>query len=234
MFPSPYGELHFSIRKKCRLKNWRKVSVPLRGTTFLNAKGDSMINARIVSVPLRGTTFLNPKTRRMKIWSSSFRPLTGNYISQWKFGIHPKYLRVSVPLRGTTFLNTGNGMYRSTFRTFPSPYGELHFSICKIGIKKKKGPRFRPLTGNYISQWYRNKPNCFFKLEFPSPYGELHFSMIWWSATPRTNSVSVPLRGTTFLNTISHTSYILWLICPKCVWKKILRNVVSWNPKKCW
>ena len=39
-FPSPVGELHFSIKKKARkLSQTRKVSVPCRGTTFLNGYG---------------------------------------------------------------------------------------------------------------------------------------------------------------------------------------------------
>ena len=35
------------------------VSVPLRGTTFLNYIADIAVICEFVSVPLRGTTFLN-------------------------------------------------------------------------------------------------------------------------------------------------------------------------------
>ena len=60
---------------------------------------------------------------------------------------------------------------------FPSPIGELHFSINQKFIKKIGGP-------------------------FPSPIGELHFS-IGIAKKPivdATATVSVPYRGATFLN----------------------------------
>ena len=83
-FPSPYGELHFSIVHGGVIMIDVKVSVPLRGTTFLN---NLMINDKkvkdLVSVPLRGTTFLNRNRSLQKPdGNSCFRPLTGNYISQ--------------------------------------------------------------------------------------------------------------------------------------------------------
>ena len=40
------------------------------------------------------------------------------------------------------------------FDVFPSPIGELHFSMMVSGFKTSP-------------------------LEFPSPIGELHFSMVW-------------------------------------------------------
>ena len=35
---------------------------------------------------------------------------------------------------------------------FPSPYGELHFSIKAFPFRELGTTCFRPLTGNYISQ----------------------------------------------------------------------------------
>ena len=35
-FPSPIGELHFSIANKVVVRLYEKVSVPYRGATFLN------------------------------------------------------------------------------------------------------------------------------------------------------------------------------------------------------
>ena len=85
MFPSPVGELHFSIKKQrqqddrngfrplsgnCISQLWATftytdenmpVSVPCRGTAFLN-KMEEANEERIlkeVSVPCRGTAFLN-------------------------------------------------------------------------------------------------------------------------------------------------------------------------------
>ena len=85
---------------------------------------------------------------------------------------------VSVPLRGTTFLNRHISSVILTGFMFPSPYGELHFSIQRCFCKDELQ-------------------------EFPSPYGELHFSMILWWNNHLSDIVSVPLRGTTFLNKIS-------------------------------
>ena len=130
-----------------------------------------------VSVPCRGTTFLNP-LKICKDYNTSFRPLSGNYISQsfngvyYERGIHcfrplsgnyisqcititvkeildnvsvpcrgttflnqiPKTesdrrQNVSVPCRGTTFLNFDQKIDNSKYVEFPSPVGELHFSI---------------------------------------------------------------------------------------------------------
>ena len=78
-FPSPIGELHFSIRL-CERRNEREkiiVSVPYRGATFLNSG---------VSVPYRGATFLNVINILYSIFHLSFRPLSGSYISQY----HPR------------------------------------------------------------------------------------------------------------------------------------------------
>ena len=62
----------------------------------------------------------------------SFRPLSGNYISQYKQMALSTEILVSVPCRGTTFLNM-----------IPVTRSEVMFSC------------FRPLSGNYISQFDR-------------------------------------------------------------------------------
>ena len=204
-FPSPYGELHFSIKAgEIEEMNYYMVSVPLRGTTFLNRKLLKFFRTlrKMVSVPLRGTTFLNAQ-RNTEWWC----------------------LKVSVPLRGTTFLNQTSIYFRQNTSQFPSPYGELHFSICRghshqlpafsfpspsgelhfsihVGIiLLASTASFRPLTGNYISQfraldWPWNMVRVSVPLRgttflnfglklytvveypFPSPYGELHFSIV--------------------------------------------------------
>ena len=59
---------------------------------------------------------------------------------------------------------------------FPSPIGELHFSIGKM-IHKNFTLGFRPLSGSYISQYDMMEFNIF-DILFPSPIGELHFSII--------------------------------------------------------
>ena len=63
---------------------------------------------------------------------------------------------VSVPYRGATFLNVSEERWevQEAWDKFPSPIGELHFSI----------------DSNDLSELMANR--------FPSPIGELHFSII--------------------------------------------------------
>ena len=111
MFPSPIGELHFSIHSRIILKHWIMVSVPYRGATFLNTgvtafkkmltRFPSPIGelhfsiltplllraASSVSVPYRGATFLNYHQVCFIFFGvDGFRPLSGSYISQY----HPR------------------------------------------------------------------------------------------------------------------------------------------------
>ena len=58
-FPSPIGELHFSI---------------------VDGSDDQIM--RIVSVPYRGATFLNNYDKDYLHKNHRFRPLSGSYISQ--------------------------------------------------------------------------------------------------------------------------------------------------------
>ena len=110
------------------------VSVPYRGATFLNfSKLTHNSGSTNVSVPYRGATFLND---------------TDNCLNQ-------KNMLVSVPYRGATFLNTPSFFVITPLKArFPSPIGELHFSIIRTAVKFDC--------------------NVFM---FPSPIGELHFSM---------------------------------------------------------
>ena len=58
-FPSPIGELHFSILCYYISTKHQRVSVPYRGATFLNKGGEIVDLPHGVSVPYRGATFLN-------------------------------------------------------------------------------------------------------------------------------------------------------------------------------
>ena len=83
LFPSPIGELHFSIFiTKYDRRNEAQVSVPYRGATFLNEIMMDIVEDYQVSVPYRGATFLNKQLKSTK-----------------------NFLKVSVPYRGATFLN---------------------------------------------------------------------------------------------------------------------------------
>ncbi len=46
---------------------------------------------------------------------------------------------------------------------------------------------------------------CQLKIQFPSPVGELHFSINGWNPRINGGRISVPCRGTTFLNDIDYT-----------------------------
>ena len=87
-------------------------------------------------------------------------------------------MMVSVPYRGTTFLNRTISVYDLEANWFPSPIGELHFSMDK----------------DYSTNLW--------EIKFPSPIGELHFSMMILFAIDVGITVSVPYRGATFLNTM--------------------------------
>ena len=177
LFPSPYGELHFSMNLIKFLVLRDGVSVPLRGTTFLNEDGEKFTAATIVSVPLRGTTFLNEEIQMKKFENASFRPLTGNYISQSDETSEEEFDRLFPSPYGELHFSIRPWASNKYLTSFPSPYGELHFSIVRRKPAAGFWRRFRPLTGNYISQWHPLK----------------NIRKAWLL-------VSVPLRGTTFLN----------------------------------
>ena len=132
VFPSPIGELHFSIADT----------------------GDYEINdLASVSVPYRGATFLNKAVEESRNGRTSFRPLSGSYISQLVMT-----------------------MKKTEKKRFPSPIGELHFSIeaaiTTLKVKKVSVPYRGATFLNIITE--RNKRD--------------------WK------KVSVPYRGATFLN----------------------------------
>ena len=88
-----------------------------------------------VSVPYRGATFLNHVHRT-----------------------NGKKNSVSVPYRGATFLNNSLMRLPAGGRKFPSPIGELHFSIQTAGTSGNGLMGFRPLSGSYISQYHPRNP----------------------------------------------------------------------------
>ena len=112
-----------------------------------------------------------------RLFQKRFRPLSGSYISQCDLSeLMANRNEVSVPYRGATFLNTIKTGNTRTDKEFPSPIGELHFSMEIWG----KGWSLRP--------------------EFPFPIGELHFSIGCTHTCGAGCTVSVPYRGATFLN----------------------------------
>ena len=105
-FPSPVGELHFSISSSFVVVEVDSCFRPLSGN-YISQFYESCpyVRNNKVSVPCRGTTFLNRWVATDENGKRCFRPLSGNYISQWA------------------------RQFPISLTTFPSPVGELHFSI---------------------------------------------------------------------------------------------------------
>ena len=111
----------------------------------------------------------------IKVTNQSFRPLPGTYISQ-------SYLLSEhiIPFR------------------FPSPTGDLYFSIMRKSAKKSL-QRFPSPTGDlYVS--IINDEYDRLEFLFPSPTGDLYFSIGNQFLPGNCIYVSVPYRGLIFLN----------------------------------
>ena len=135
-FPSPIGELHFSMKEKNLYERIKKVSVPYRGATFLNRRSPHTCSRHnVVSVPYRGATFLNNSLAPTKASLKCFRPLSGSYISQSMNNVMSLGIYCFRPLSG-------------------SYISQWYCSCDQINACLY---RFRPLSGSYISQ-------CFFCL----------------------------------------------------------------------
>ena len=107
------------------------ISVPYRGATFLN-RNTNYNNRKelVISVPYRGATFLNRAWELVKKSAmTDFRPLSGSYISQ--SNVLSEYVKnVNFrPLSGSYISQYKCMVYRLQVIIFPSPIGELHFSI---------------------------------------------------------------------------------------------------------
>ena len=107
-FPSPTGDLYFSIEISLKNKSRQfSVSVPYRGLIFLNAVEDFVLYEDVdVSVPYRGLIFLNQYNNIKCAGMPKFPSPTGDLY----FSIRTKLLIltrriVSVPYRGLIFLN---------------------------------------------------------------------------------------------------------------------------------
>ena len=110
-----------------------------------------------------------------------FRPLSGSYISQLelKSVLGRELYIVSVPYRGATFLNDTSPFSRAFVLEFPSPIGELHFSIKKaLALTRAEITVSVPYRGaTFLNRWVHGMGGLY--------------------------PVSVPYRGATFLNRLS-------------------------------
>mgnify|MGYP007107757759 FL=1 len=163
-----------------------------------------------------------------------FRPLSGSYISQSSSVYSEKAAQpVSVPYRGATFLNA-QGHVLSAYRRklFPSPIGELHFSISKenlnrqryvvsvpyrgatflneehLRLRERLSLSFRPLSGSYISQSFLFSPFISQLCECFRPLSGSYISQSRKQVLKNVETiVSVPYRGATFLNRCKRILY---------------------------
>ena len=107
-----------------------------------------------VSVPCRGTAFLNNNSNNLRIGDWFPSPVGELHFSMVETQ-HVESVTVSVPCRGTAFLNTTITLTIKITEEFPSPVGELHFSMKMKAVKGyTKHDCFRPLSGNCISQFF--------------------------------------------------------------------------------
>ena len=132
LFPSPIGELHFSM-------------VRFRAFRF---------NPLRVSVPYRGATFLNGRIQNDKRSDFGFRPLSGSYISQSEGHIcNSLHQIVSVPYRGATFLNNIPFSVAIQLPRFRPLSGSYISQLSPVAVPSADVTvSFRPLSGSYISQ----------------------------------------------------------------------------------
>ena len=144
MFPSPVGELYFSIHFRFFIWGTRRVSVPCRGTIFLNTNWQMEKCTRLAfPSPVGELYFSISRTAYQSQRQRCFRPLSGNYISQSIYRRNAKWKNmVSVPCRGTIFLN-------------PNTFISLWINC------------FRPLSGNYISQLLFECDGVFYLVSVP-------------------------------------------------------------------
>ena len=109
MFPSPIGELHFSITTHNIEDYWNN----------------------LFPSPIGELHFSIMYTHYVDSLSTGFRPLSGSYISQSIYTCRSKFGKQSFrPLSGSYISQSGMMVCSSSsFKVFPSPIGELHFSI---------------------------------------------------------------------------------------------------------
>ena len=159
-FPSPIGELHFSMMCISDVILYRICP------SFRPLSGSYISQCRCYLLPRSNNRFPSPigelhfsmiDGKDENGNDKSFRPLSGSYISQL---FRSKQLtlfqkKVSVPYRGATFLNCGSSVYtdiefQDCFRPLSGSYISQFFTS-----RYTTSSRFRPLSGSYISQsWF--------------------------------------------------------------------------------
>ena len=204
MFPSPIGELHFSIICDTLYLVFTKCFRPLSGSYISqHIEQNAQVHQFAVSVPYRGATFLNVIMNHLantepdmfpspigelhfsttaivnntKHDDDGFRPLSGSYISQLPLLLETVEIMTGFrPLSGSYISQRSSSILAHKSLIVSVPYRGATFLNVFIMNEKKKYCSFRPLSGSYISQ-----PNGM-------------------DSSSNFPAVSVPYRGATFLN----------------------------------
>ena len=131
-FPSPVGDLYFSIKVKDMRNIKDSVSVPCRGLIFLNNHLNYVTDFLKFPSPVGDLYFSMGKYQRNKQNGKKFPSPVGDL-----------YFSIFIEVLHNT----------SKSGRFPSPVGDLYFSIIRvISVHRQHINRFRPLSGTYISQ----------------------------------------------------------------------------------
>ena len=112
-----------------------------------------------------------------------FRPLSGSYISQWNCTLTTvTYISRFRPLSGSYISQFWELPRIKLFiYLFPSPIGELHFSIAQVQIPDSFLRVSVPYRGaTFLNNLISPKQDW---NGFPSPIGELHFSIVFSAGT---------------------------------------------------
>ena len=152
--------------------------------------------------PLSGSYISQSPEQFCQYISDRFRPLSGSYISQCSESFNPEVITFCFrPLSGSYISQSSTHHSAILHYRFPSPIGELHFSIVRNAYWTKKTISVSvPYRGATFLNDVRLR-GYDKRTEFPSPIGELHFSIGENSIFCLMTTVSVPYRGATFLNT---------------------------------
>ena len=155
LFPSPIGELHFSIRIVNHLQVQNVFPSPIGELHFsiVTCKLANKTFSKFPS-PIGELHFSILEKDTMKVVSHSFRPLSGSYISQ--------YIRMMQCFCVTLFPSPIGELHFSirivnhlqVQNVFPSPIGELHFSII---TGKNEKELFTPVSVPYRGATFLNR-----------------------------------------------------------------------------
>ena len=150
--------------------------------------------------PCRGLIFLNQFLSWKVEMILRFRPLSGTYISQYNKSCWIHHCQRFRPLSGTYISQWSDSMQHRPRDWFPSPVGDLYFSMAKYYRQTFMAVVSVPCRGLIFLNIKGGIP-MYTDFEFPSPVGDLYFSM--YRSVIRheaQKAVSVPCRGLIFLN----------------------------------